>query len=77
MTYSSADRILPSPLTADLRFSVLLLEKTLAARRKGDRRKILLDHLIERAEGRSVTDEELEKMKAQIAETLRNISLGS
>ncbi len=68
-----------STITADCRSKIqrALTRKTLAARRKGDRRKILLDHLIERAEGRSVTDEELEKMKAQIAETLRNISLGS
>jgi len=66
-------------ITADCRSKIqrALTRKTLAARRKGDRRKILLDHLIERAEGRPVTDEELEKMKAQIAETLRNISLGS
>jgi hypothetical protein len=68
-----------STITADCRSKIqrALTRKTLAARRKGDRRKILLDHLIERAEGRSVTDEELEKMKAQIAETLRNKSLGS
>ena len=66
-----------STITADCRSKIqrALTRKTLAARRKGDRRKILLDHLIERAEGRPVTDEELEKMKAQIAETLRSISL--
>ncbi len=66
-----------STITADCRSKIqrALTRKTLAARRKGDRRKILLDHLIERAEGRPVTYEELEKMKAQIAQTLRNISL--
>ena len=63
-------------ITADCRSKIqrALTRNTLAARRKGDRRKILLDHLIERAEGRPITDEDLEKMKAQIAETLRSIS---
>ena len=64
-------------ITADCRSKVqrALTRKTLAARRKGEKRKTLLDHLIERAEGRPVTDEELELRKAQIAETLRSISL--
>lgn len=48
-----------------------ITRKTVAARRKGGRRKILLDHLIERAEGRRVPKEELETVKAQIAQTLR------
>jgi hypothetical protein len=63
--------------TADCRSKVqrALTRKTLAARRKGEKRKTLLDHLIERAEGRAVTDKELELRKAQIAETLRSISL--
>jgi hypothetical protein len=66
-----------STITADCRSKIqrALTRKTLAVRRKGGRRKILLDHLIERAEGRSVTDKELETIKAQIAQTLRNISL--
>jgi hypothetical protein len=52
-----------------------ITRKTVAARRKGGQRKILLDHLIERANGRQVPKGELEKMKAQIAQTLRDISL--
>jgi hypothetical protein len=64
-------------ITADCRSKIqrALTRKTLAARRKGEKRKTLLDHLIERAEGRPVTDDELELRKAQIAETLRSISL--
>jgi hypothetical protein len=61
--------------TADCRSKVqrALTRKTLAARRKGRKRKLLLDHLIERAEGRSVEPEELEKIKRQIAHTLRKL----
>jgi hypothetical protein len=64
-------------ITADCRSRVqrALTRKTLAARRKGKKRKILLDHLIERAEGRPLTDDEMEKRKSGIAETLRSISL--
>ncbi|MDQ3620982.1 MAG: hypothetical protein M3463_00610 [Verrucomicrobiota bacterium] len=47
-----------------------ITRKTVAARRKGEKRKILLDHLIERAEGRRVPRERLEAVKAQIAQTL-------
>ena len=63
--------------TADCRSKVqrALTRKTLAARRKGGKRKLLLDHLIERAEGRSVEPEELEKIKRQIAHTLRKFPL--
>jgi hypothetical protein len=35
-------------------------------RRKGRRRKILLDHLIEEAEGRPIPEQELERVKARI-----------
>ena len=52
-----------------------ITRKTVAARRRGGKRKILLDHMIERAKGRRVPKDELEKMKAQIAQTLRDISL--
>ena len=48
-----------------------ITRKTVAARRRGGRRKILLDHLIERARGRRVPKEELEAAKAEIARTLR------
>jgi hypothetical protein len=48
-----------------------ITRKTVAARRKGGQRKILLDHLIERAKGRRVPKDELEEVKAQIARTLR------
>jgi hypothetical protein len=49
-----------------------ITRKTVAARRKGGQRKILLDHLIERAKGRRVPKEEMEEVKAQIARTLRD-----
>jgi hypothetical protein len=66
-------------ITADCRSKVqrALTRKTLAARRKGGKRKTLLDHLIERAEGRAVTEGEMEKLKSGIAETIRNISLAN
>ncbi len=64
-------------ITGDCRSKVqrALTRKTLAARRRGEKRKILLDHLIERAEGRSLTETEMEQLKSRIAETLRRISL--
>ena len=43
-------------------------------RRKGRRRKILLDHLIEEAEGRPIPEQELERVKARIVKELRRIS---
>ena len=49
-----------------------ITRKTVAARRKGGQRKILLDHLIERAQGRRVPKDELETVKVQIARTLRD-----
>jgi hypothetical protein len=63
--------------TADCRSKLQrkLTRKTLADRRKGRRRKILLDHLIERRAGRPVPQEELERVKASIAQELRRISL--
>jgi hypothetical protein len=65
-----------STTTADPRSKLQrkLTRKTLAARRKGGRRKILLDHLIEEAEGHPVAQEELERVKARIAKALRDIS---
>lgn len=63
--------------TADCRSKVQrrLTRKTLADRRKGRRRKTLLDHLIEEREGRPVPQEELERVKGRIARELRRISL--
>jgi hypothetical protein len=63
--------------TADCRSKLQrkLTRKTLADRRKGRRRKILLDHLVERRAGRPVPQEELERVKASIAQELRRISL--
>ncbi len=65
-----------SSTTADCRSKLQrkLTRKTVAARRRGDRRKILLDHLIEEVEGRPVAEEELEKVKTRIAQELRRIS---
>ena len=66
-----------SSKTADCRSKVqrALTRKTLAVRRKGGKRKLLLDHLIERAEGRPVAPDELEKIKRRIANTLRKFPL--
>jgi hypothetical protein len=65
-----------STITADPRSKLQrkLTRKTLAARRKGGRRKILLDHLIEEAEGHPVPQEEMQRVKARIAKALRDIS---
>ena len=65
-----------SSTTADCRSKLQrkLTRKTLADRRKGRRRKILLDHLIEETEGRPIPEEELERVKASIAKELRRIS---
>jgi hypothetical protein len=65
-----------SSLTADCRSKLQrkLTRKTLADRRKGRRRKILLDHLIEEAEGRAIPEQELERVKARIVRALRRIS---
>ena len=65
-----------SETTADCRSKLQrkLTRKTLAARRKGGRRKILLDHLIEEAEGRPIPEKDLEKVKTRIAQELRRIS---
>jgi hypothetical protein len=63
--------------TADCRSKLQrkLTRKTLADRRKGRRRKTLLDHLIEEKQGRPVPPEELERVKTNIAQELRRISL--
>jgi hypothetical protein len=65
-----------SSTTADPRSKLQrkLTRKTLAAHRRGSRRKILLDHLIEEAEGHPVPPEELQRVKARIAKALRDIS---
>src|ERR1700736_3790542 len=66
-----------SSTTADCRLKLQrkLTRQTLADRRKGRRRKILLDHLIEEREGRLVPQEELEKVKASIVHELRRMSI--
>lgn len=66
-----------SSTTADPRSKLQrkLTRKTLAAHRRGGRRKILLDHLIEEAEGHPVPQEELEKVKTRIAKALRDLSV--
>jgi hypothetical protein len=48
---------------------------TVARRKSGVRRKLYLDHLIERAEGRPLDETELEKIKAKIAHHLRTALL--
>ena len=65
-----------SSTTADPRSKLQrkLTRKTLAAHRRGSRRKLLLDHLIEEAEGHPVPQEELQKVKTRIAKALRDIS---
>ncbi|MBA3882751.1 MAG: hypothetical protein H0X73_08570 [Chthoniobacterales bacterium] len=66
-----------SSTTADPRSKLQrkLTRKTLAAYRRGGRRKILLDHLIEEAEGHPVPQEELQRVKMRIAKALRDISI--
>ena len=66
-----------SSTTADPRSKLQrkLTRKTLAAHRRGGRRKLLLDHLIEEAEGHPVPQEELQRVKARIAKALRDISI--
>lgn len=53
-----------------------LTRKTLAAHRRGGKRKTLLDHLIERAQGRPVTDDELSTVRAGLAEAVRGAFVG-
>lgn len=43
--------------------------ETIARRKRGERRKPLIDHLIERTEGRPLNDSELERIKTEIART--------
>lgn len=50
--------------------------ETIARRRSGKRRKLYLDHLIERTEGRSLEEPELDRIKTQIADTLRGLFAG-
>src|SRR4030095_10623611 len=65
-----------SSITADCRSKLQrkLTRQTLAERRKARRRKLLLDHLIEEAEGRPMPEQELERVKARIVKELRRIS---
>ncbi len=66
-----------SSTTADPRSKLQrkLTRKTLAAHRRGGRRKLLLDHLIEEAEGHPVPQEELQRVKVRIAKALRDMSI--
>ena len=61
--------------TADCRSKTqrAITRKTVSAQRNGRHRKLLLDHLIERAKGRPVSEDELEKVKSQLAHTLRSV----
>jgi hypothetical protein len=52
-----------------------LAKQAVTSYRKGARRKLLIDHLIERKEGRAMQDGELEVMKARIAQHLQGIVL--
>ncbi len=47
--------------------------QSLVRYRRGERRKLYLDHLIERNEGRTLSDVELEQMKAKIAQHLQGL----
>ena len=49
------------------------VRETVARRRRGEKRKLYLDHLIERSEGRALNDSELEQIKAKIAVHLRSL----
>jgi hypothetical protein len=61
--------------TADCRSKTqrAITRKTISAQRNGRRRKLLIDHLIERAQGRPVSEDELEKVKSHLAHTLRRV----
>lgn len=52
-----------------------LARDTVAKHRRGQKRKLYIDHLIERAEGRPLQETELEKIKAKIARHLRTVLL--
>ena len=52
-----------------------LARETAVRRRRGQKRKLYLDHLIERSEGRLLEEPELEKMKEKIVEQLRKVFL--
>lgn len=64
-----------SSTTADPRSKLQrkLTRKTLAAQRKRGRRKPLIDHLIEEAEGHPVPEHELQRVKVRIANALRDL----
>lgn len=47
--------------------------ETIARRKRGQRRKLYLDHLIERVEGRALNETELDTMKGKIALHLRAV----
>ena len=49
--------------------------ETVARRKSGVRRKLYLDHLIERTEGRALNETELDKIKSKIAHHLRTALL--
>src|SRR6202035_1203838 len=68
-----------SSITADCRSKLQrkLTRKTLADRRKGRRRKILLDHLIEEREGRPVKRAQSRWSTAQRAIPLRRTASGT
>ena len=46
---------------------------TVARRRRGEKRKLYLDHLIERVEGRTLEEAELELIKTKIGDELRTM----
>ena len=52
-----------------------LARETAVRRRRGQKRKLYLDHLIERSEGRLLEEPELEMIKEKIVEQLRKAFL--
>ena len=53
----------------------VLVRETAARCKRGEKRKLYLDHLIERVEGRTLDETELDAIKAKIARHLRTILL--
>ena len=51
--------------------------KTIVRYRRGESRKLLIDHLIERKEGRALSKTELEQTKAKIAQHLQGLFSGA
>ena len=63
--------VISSQTTANRREILAALDReTLESRTRGQRRKLFLDHLIERVQGRTLNEQDMEQEKVQIANGL-------